>query len=154
LLDPEHKHLRPVNTMTHPADKLAMFQTFSQTGSEGVVFKNIKAPFTAGRPASGGSQLKFKFVESASFIVTARNAKRSVSLGLFDGNGLVSAGNVTIPPNHEVPEKGEVVEVRYLYAFRESGSIYQPAYQGKRWDIAALECVTDQLKYKAEPAAA
>jgi bifunctional non-homologous end joining protein LigD len=66
----------------------------------------------------------------------------------------VSAGNVTIPPNHEVPSKGEVVECQYLYAFRESGSIYQPVYLGKRTDIPAAECTTDQLKYKAAAEAA
>ncbi len=91
--------------------------------------------------------MKYKFVESASFIVTARNAKRSVTLGLYDGNELVCAGNVAIPPNHAVPAVGEVVETRYLHAFRESGSIYQPVYVGKRCDPAA-ECTTDQLKYK------
>jgi bifunctional non-homologous end joining protein LigD len=66
----------------------------------------------------------------------------------------VSAGNVTIPPNHEVPSKGEVVECQYLYAFRESGSIYQPVYLGTRSDIPAAECSTDQLKYKATAEAA
>ncbi len=59
----------------------------------------MDAPFSPGRPNSGGPQLKFKFVESASFIVSARNDKRSVGLGLFEGNELVSAGNVTIPPS-------------------------------------------------------
>ena len=150
LLDSGHKHLCPVSTITHPADKLAMFQTFQQKGSEGVVFKDIEAPFNIGRPASGGTQLKHKFVESASFIVTARNSKRSVTLCLFDGDELVGAGNVTIPPNHEIPQKGTVVEVRYLYAFRESGSLYQPVYLGQRDDVPQTYCTTDQLKYKAE----
>ncbi len=148
LLDPEHQHLRPVTTIIHPTDKLTMFETLKQTGSEGVVFKDIEAPFNVGRPNSGGTQLKFKFVETASFIVTARNEKRSVTLGLFDGNELVGAGNVTIPPNHAVPTTGEVIEARYLYAMRESGSIYQPVYLGKRCDIPARQCTTDQLKYK------
>ncbi len=116
------------------------------------MFETLKKT-SVGRPNSGGSQLKFKFVESASFIVTARNAKRSVTLGLFGGNELVGAGNVTIPPNHAVPTVGEVIEARYLHAYRESGSIYQPIYIGKRFDIPAAECTTDQLKYKA-PAAA
>jgi bifunctional non-homologous end joining protein LigD len=93
--------------------------------------------------------LKFKFVETASFIVTARNEKRSVTLCLFDGDELAHAGNVTNPPNHAVPAVGEVVEVRYLYAFRESGSIYQPVYLGKRCDIPQADCTTDQLKYKS-----
>ena len=115
-------------------------------------------PYSPGRPNTGGTQLKFKFVESASFVVTARNAKRSVSLGLFDnkgdGNTLVPAGNVTIPPNHAVPAVGEVCETKFLYAFRESGCIYQPVYVGKRCDIPASECTTDQLKYKSQAEAA
>jgi bifunctional non-homologous end joining protein LigD len=146
--------LRPVTTLVGPADKRAMFETFKQTGSEGVVFKDIDAAYTPGRPNSGGTQLKFKFVESASFIVTARNAKRSVTLGLFDGNELVGAGNVTIPPNHAVPAVGEVIDARYLYCHRESGSIYQPVYLGKRCDIPASECTTGQLKYKTAADAA
>ncbi len=117
---------------------------------EGVVFKDMDAPFIPGRPNSGGPQLKFKFVESASFVVTDHNAKRSVTLGLYDGDKLVPAGNVTIPPNHAIPQKGTVVETRYLYAFKESGSIYQPVYLGPRTDIPAAECGVDQLKYKAE----
>ena len=116
-----------------------------------MVFKELDAPFSPGRPNSGGTMLKFKFVESASFIVTGHNAKRSVTLGLFDGDELVGAGNVTIPPNHTVPEVGQVCEVRYLYAYRESGSIYQPVYLGRRDDIPASECVVEQLKYRAEP---
>jgi bifunctional non-homologous end joining protein LigD len=151
LLDPEHKHLRPVSTMTHPADKQAMFETFKQSGSEGVVIKDFEAPFSSGRPATGGTQLKYKFVESASFIVTGHNAKRSVSLGLYAGDKLVPAGNVTIPPNHRIPEVGEVCETRYLYALKQSGSIYQPVYLGGRTDIPAKECGVEQLKFKPEP---
>ena len=104
----------------------------------------------AGRPSSGGSQLKFKFYETASFVVTKLNAKRSVSLILFDGAKVVGAGNVTIPPNHEIPAPGQVIECRYLYAFRESGCIYQPVYLGLHPDIRAEECTTTQLKYKPE----
>jgi bifunctional non-homologous end joining protein LigD len=153
LLDPEHKHLRPVNTHVEAEEKRAMFETFRRTGSEGVVFKEIDAPFSPGRPNSGGSHLKFKFVESASFIVTGHNAKRSVTLGLLaeDGGGIVPAGKVTIPPNHRIPAVGQVCETRYLYALRQSGSIYQPVYLGEREDIPAEDCTTAQLKYKAEP---
>lgn len=146
--------IRWVSTAVEPDDKVEIYEELRQTNREGVVFKEVDAPFSPGRPNSGGTQLKYKFVESASFIVTARNAKRSVTLGLFDGNEMVGAGNVTIPPNHAVPAVGEVVEIRYLYAFRESGSIYQPVYLGKRCDIPAAECTTDQLKYKTAAEAA
>jgi bifunctional non-homologous end joining protein LigD len=80
LIDPKHSALRPVSTVVEPADKLAMFQTFRQLGCEGVVFKHIDAPFSPGRPNSGGPQLKFKFIESASFVVTGRNAKATSRL--------------------------------------------------------------------------
>ena len=154
IIPPNLPALRWVSTSIDPNDKVEIYEELRATNREGVVFKEVDAPYSAGRPNSGGTQLKYKFVESASFIVTARNDKRSVSLGLFDGNELVSAGNVTIPPNHEIPAKGEVVECQYLYCFRESGSIYQPVYLGKRCDIPAAECSTDQLKYKAANEAA
>jgi bifunctional non-homologous end joining protein LigD len=46
---------------------------------------------------------------------------------------------------------GNVSEIRYLYAHKQSGSIYQPVYLGERSDIPADDCTVDQLKYKADP---
>jgi len=157
-IPPRLPALRWVSTSVDPDDKLEIYEELRATNREGIVFKDIDAPFSPGRPNSGGPQLKFKFVESASFIVTGRNPnKRSVTLGLYssdgDGDKLVPAGNVTIPPNHAIPETGDVCDVRYLHAFRESGSIYQPVYLGVRTDIPAADCTVDQLKYKNEPAA-
>jgi bifunctional non-homologous end joining protein LigD len=153
-IPPNLQALRWVSTAVDPDDKLEIYEELRATHREGVVFKEVDAPFSPGRPNSGGPQLKFKFVESASFVVTGINAKRSVTLGLYDGDSLVPAGNVTIPPNHRIPEVGDVVEARYLHAFRESGSIYQPVYLGVRSDIPASECVVEQLKFKSEPATA
>ncbi len=150
IIPPNLPALRWVSTAIDPNDKVEIYEELRATNREGVVFKEVDAPYSAGRPNSGGTQLKYKFVISASFVVTARNTKRSVTLCLFDGDELAGAGNVTIPPNHAIPAVGEVVEVRYLYAFRESGCIYQPVYQGKRCDIPAAACTTDQLKYKPE----
>ena len=141
-----------VSTAIDPNDKVETYEELRSQGAEGVVFKDINAPFSPGRPNSGGSQLKFKFVETASFIVISHNDKRSVALGLLDREGQsVPAGNVTIPPNHDIPQMGTVVETRYLHAFRQSGVIYQPVFLGPRDDIPAEECTTDQLKFKAEP---
>ena len=76
-----------------------------------------------------------------------------MALGLLDDAGQrVPAGNVTIPSNHAIPQMGTVAEVRYLYAHRESGAIYQPVYLGPRDDIPTEECTVDQLKFKAEAA--
>jgi len=145
--------LCPVPAPIEPADKLATFEALREAVAEGVVFKDIHAPYRPGRPASGGPQLKFKFVESASFVVTGHNPRRSIALGIYggDGDNLIPAGNVTIPANHRIPASGKVCEVRYLYAYRESGSIYQPVYLGTRDDIPASECVVGQLKYKPGP---
>ena len=152
IIPPGHDALRWVSTSVDPDDKLEIYEELRSTNREGVVFKDMDAAYSPGRPNSGGPQLKFKFVESASFIVTGINHKRSVTLGLYDGDKLVPAGNVTIPPNHAIPQVGNVVDARYLYAYRESGSIYQPVYLGRRDDIQAAECVVAQLKYKSESA--
>src|SRR6266404_8846348 len=74
-----------VPTALSKAEKALAFCTFKAMRAEGVVFKQLNAPYTPGRPASGGPQLKFKFVETASFIVSHVNAKRSVALMLLDG---------------------------------------------------------------------
>jgi bifunctional non-homologous end joining protein LigD len=47
-----------------------------------------------------------------------------------------------------VPAVAQVVEVRYLYAFRESNALYQPVYLGPRNDVEQHECVLSQFKYK------
>jgi bifunctional non-homologous end joining protein LigD len=154
VIPPGLDALRWVSTTVSPNDKLEIYEELRATNREGVVFKDMDAAYSPGRPNSGGPQLKFKFVESASFVVTGINAKRSVTLGLYEGDRLVPAGNVTIPPNYRIPEVGEVCETRYLYAYRESGSIYQPVYLGVRTDIPTTECVVEQLKFKCEPAAA
>jgi bifunctional non-homologous end joining protein LigD len=155
VIPPSLPALRWVSTAVDPHDKMEVYEELKRSGGEGVVFKEVDAPFSPGRPNSGGTMLKFKFVESASFVVTGINAQRSVTLGLYssDGNKRVPAGNVTIPPNHRIPEAGRVVEVRYLYALRQSGSVYQPVYCGPRDDIPAADCTVDQLKYKPEPTA-
>lgn len=129
--------------------KKAMLEKLKSSKAEGVVFKRLDALYTPGRSASGGPALKLKFYETASFLVSQINEQRSVSLALLRDEQPVPAGNVTIPPNHAVPSQGDIVEVRYLYAFPESGCIYQPVYLGRRDDIQRTDCTTGQLKYKA-----
>jgi len=136
-------------TALDSAAKTELFAQLRSGGKEGAVFKALRAPYQPGRPASGGDALKLKFCETASFIVAKLNGNRSVSLILFDKKKNVPVGSVTIPPNKKIPRFGQVVEVRYLYAFR-GGSIFQPVYLGVRSDIDPAECVLGQLKFKAE----
>lgn len=142
--------IRLVPSTTLTGMKREVLDKLRSEGREGVVFKRYDAPYTAGRPASGGSQFKYKFYETASFIVTAINDKRSVALAVLENGERLPVGNVTIPANQEVPQLGKVIECRYLYAFH-GGAIFQPVYLGQREDICPEECVEAQLKYKSEP---
>jgi bifunctional non-homologous end joining protein LigD len=57
-------------------------------------------------------------------------------------------GKVTIPPNHAVPNIGDLVEVRYLYAYK-GGAIFQPTYIGVRTDLDIDAANMKQIIYKA-----
>ncbi len=130
--------------------KSGLLASLRGQNKEGIVFKQLAAPYTAGRLNTGGTQLKHKFYTRVSAVVAKLNQKRSVEVRLMNCEGWVPAGNVTIPVNFSVPSVGSVVEIRYLYAFKESGALFQPTYLGKRQDIAVSDCKTTQLKYKAE----
>ena len=138
-----------VETAKTTAEKQQLYERLQAAGSEGIVFKKHDASYTAGRPNSGGTQMKLKFYDTASVIVTKVNDKRSVGMAVLDDGKQVDIGNVTIPPNKEVPAEDSIVEVRYLYAY-EGGSLYQPTYIGVRDDMTMADCVIKQLKYKQE----
>ena len=143
-----------VATITGQSAKRRVFAQLRADRAEGVVFKRIGAGYSPGRPNSGGDQFKYKFVETASVIVRAVNAKRSVQMAVWENAKLVPCGNVTVPANQLIPQVGDVIETRYLYAILASGALYQPVYLGVRDDIAAAECTRDQLKFRREEVAA
>lgn len=152
------KAIEVVKTAYTTAEKLKMYNDLKAANAEGIVFKKKNSVYTAGRPNSGGDQLKNKFYKEASFIVKdITKGKRSVGLeliasydnelGYSDGEK-IHMGKCTIPPNKEMPKVGDVVEVRYLYAYK-GGCIFQPVYKEKRNDVDVEECVMSQIKYKA-----
>ena len=150
LAEVHQEHILMVRSAFLAGQKRILFEECKKGKKEGVVFKRFDHPYRAGR---SDSQFKFKFCESASCIVGKINTRRSIRLEMFDGDKLVSIGNVTIPINQKIPSVGSIVEVRYLYAYQ-GGSLYQPVYQGLRDDIAMQECTINQLKFKAEAIAA
>ncbi len=141
-----------VETAFTTDQKQRRLQQLQSARREGIVFKRLNAPYTPGRPNSGGHQLKHKFYTTLSAVVAKLNAQRSVEIRLIGKDGWRVAGNVTIPPNHSIPALGKVVEVRYLYAFPESGIVYQPVYLGERSDVEPTDCLASQLKFKASEA--
>lgn len=139
--------LQLVPTAFTPEDKRAVFAQLKHDHAEGVVFKDYTAPYTIGRPSSGGPQLKYKFLATGSFIVVAHNTKRSVQIGAMTPSGLHTMNNVTIPPNHAIPAIGRIIEVEYLYAFPATHALCQPVYLEERDDVTREECLLTQLKY-------
>lgn len=118
---------------------------------EGVVFKKKDAPYNVGRDSD--SAFKYKFYSTATVLVVDKNAgKRSVKVAVMEGKKKVEVGSVTIPANKPIPDSGALVEVRYLYAYKE-GSLYQPTYIHERNDCDIEDAGISQLKYKDESAA-
>lgn len=134
-------------------EKQKMLQKAIDEDQEGLVFIEANAAYIAGRPNSGGSALKYKLYDECSVLVNKINDnKRSVEMAVFDEKGVkVLIGNVTIPANADIPIAGTVIEVRYLYAYPNGGSLFQPIFEKPRLDLYPSECKKSQLKYKPAP---
>ncbi|MCK9434945.1 MAG: hypothetical protein M0R32_09035 [Candidatus Cloacimonetes bacterium] len=143
-------HIKTVETAFTKTQKQKMFDRLKAENAEGIVFKLKDSHYVGGRPNSGGPHIKCKFYHEASVFVTKVNTKRSVAVAVLDGEKLVKIGNVTIPPNKEIPNVDDRIECRYLYAYK-GGSLYQPTYKEQRNDeIEREECQISQLVYISE----
>lgn len=142
---PKNSNIHLVPAAEGFAAKSKLYEKLQAENKEGIVFKNGGSLYVAGR--NNKDALKYKFYETASFVVSSINAQRSVQIAVMAGAACLPVGNVTILPNFPVPAIGAVVEVRYLYAYA-GGSVYQPIYLGERSDISPSDCSMSQLKYK------
>jgi bifunctional non-homologous end joining protein LigD len=115
---------------------------------EGIVFKKLNATYKPGKAHDDMWKAKF-YHELSARVAKSREGKRSVGLELLDGDKWVNVGNVTIPPNKDIPLVGSILEVRYLYAYR-GGSLYQTTYEKPRTDVDVEECTVTQIHYKHE----
>lgn len=134
------------------ADKRALLERLQQDNAEGIVFKRDDAPYGPGRPASGGPQLKYKFVKSADVLLT-ENAGNAYQMAVYEGESLHLCGKVFAGTTNELRRQidallvaGEtpVAEVRYLYA-TDDDILYQPVFAQLRDDKDASDCTRDQL---------
>lgn len=133
---------------TSKEEVLSFLAAAKQSNEEGIVLRNPKAPYSAGRPTTGGDVQKIKFMESATVRVqNITKGKRSIGMEILGGNEWVNVGKCTIPANYDIPDVGALVEVKYLYAYRE-GALYQPIYKGLRTDLQGKDAHIKQLKYK------
>lgn len=133
-------------------DKRAMLERLRAQKAEGIVFKKKSAPYSAGRPASGGSQLKHKFTKTAD-VVIVENAGNAYRMIVFDRGERFDVGKVfagtTNASRKELDgalARGEtpVAEVKYLYA-TEDDQLYQPVFVKTRDDKEPEECLRAQL---------
>ena len=149
--DIESENLQFVDIVKGTKNKKNLYDQLQQNNKEGIVFKNRLATYVAGRPNSGGLYLKNKFYSTASCFVSEINAKRSIKLSVLDENSKywINVGNCTIPVNHDIPSPGDIVEIKYLYAYK-NGSLYQPIYLGVRSDLDQNDAIYKQIKFKSE----
>jgi bifunctional non-homologous end joining protein LigD len=150
LIPPNHPALRCVSTIIAPNDKAELYGQLRLANREGVVFKDIDAPFSPGRPQLRRAAVEIQVRRNR--IVRGHRRKRQTqrhagTLRRRQDGPRRQRHHSAQPRN---PEMGDVVECRYLYAHKQSGSIYQPVYLGPRTDIPLSECGVDQLKYKTE----
>lgn len=144
-----HDSIKVSQVYKTTAEKKALLQRMIDLDREGIVFKKKDAVYKAGKPSKGGDHLKYKLYDEASVLVSKVNDKRSVQMEVITDSGEhVFVGNVTIPANKDIPQVGDVIEVRYLYAYK-GGSLYQPIFEKPRPDQRVEECRQSQLKYKA-----
>jgi bifunctional non-homologous end joining protein LigD len=132
--------------------KRALHDKLRGAGAEGIVFKDREAPYRSGRPASGGTQRKYKFVRSAD-VVILENAGNAYLMAVYDGRALFEVGKVFAGTTNATRKdldrrlgRGErpVCEVRYLYA-TDDDQLFQPVFVGLRDDKPAKECLRAQL---------
>lgn len=143
-------NIKVVGTAVGTVSKLALWKTLKERNAEGIVFIKKDSIYKAGK---SNDRLKFKFYATASVRVKCQNDKSSFQMEVLSKGEWVFRGNCTVTVDKEVPKPGSVVEVKYLYAYPEPGSLYQPSYLGVRTDIDQEECLESQLKYKPEQAA-
>lgn len=125
--------------------KKKLYSDLKANGKEGIVFKKLSGVFY---PGKGMDQLKFKFYAECSVIVVeGRQHRSSIGMELINSDGQREfVGYCSCSRN---PPLGSVVEIKYLYAYR-NGCLYQPAFKEIRDDVNIDECTMSQLKYKSE----
>jgi bifunctional non-homologous end joining protein LigD len=111
-----------VPTAWSASEKRNLLKRVAAEDGEGVVFKQVHAPYLRGRQTT---QRKFKFWHTATVQVIGHNERRSVLLGVLDGELTVPVGDCSIPVDRSVPDVGMLIEVRYLYAFPDSKRLFQ-----------------------------
>lgn len=152
LVDELGGPIRLVPLAVSSQDKRALFERLRAARAEGIVFKRKDAPYTAGRPASGGTQLKYKFVKTCDVALVA-NAGNAYQMAVWHAGTAREVGKVfagtTNASRKEIDARiaaGDtpIAVVEYLYA-TDADVLYQPVFLHLRDDKSFEECLLSQL---------
>lgn len=147
LLEDTVPHLL-AETAYSEEEKRAMLKKAQDEKWEGIMVRLGSSEYKVGRCKN---IFKYKLWATATCRVLSTNSGvRSVQLALRDEKGDdVFCGNVTVPPNQDIPEAYSLVEVRYLYAM-EGGSLYQPVLMRPRDDVDECDLRSDMRQAPPE----
>jgi bifunctional non-homologous end joining protein LigD len=150
LVNSQSLRIRVVATWFGEKAKSEAILKIYEAKGEGVVFKDLRAPFRPGRAAQ---HFKLKFLKDCTVRVCQKvkgHEHHSVSMELFDTQAKkwVYVGNLSLPSaSTPVPPVGSLVEVRYLQVLR-GGHLQQACFQYVRDDVDESAATLDQLVYK------
>ena len=144
----------PVPTAVQPVRRRTTCSTsLRRRNREGVVFKRLDAPIPA-RPSRIGRRLAEVQVRRDRVVHRRRSQqgqaqRRAVARSTTRATACRPATSRSRPTTR-FPARAAWCEVRYLHAFPQSGSVYQPVYLGPRSDIPADECVGVAAQVQAD----
>lgn len=146
----ESETVKVLPTSRTTEEKVNKVKQVFQAGGEGVMLKNILAPYEPG--IRSRNILKAKFIKSADVIITRYgvDGKQNCAIGMFNDSGeLVEIGTVIIhQATLDATDVGSVCEVQYLYCVDpEKPRLVQPTRLTPRFDKSANECTLDQLMF-------
>ncbi len=138
--------LSPLATTTR--EKRALLDQLRAAGREGVVIKDLTAPYVPGK--GHGTQFKFQFRARAAVIAGNQPKADVQSVEMFvlrpDGSPR-HVGNVKVKQNF--PRPGTVLEVKYLYCSPgPTGKLLQAEFITERFDTTAADCLESKLRVK------
>lgn len=140
------------------ADKRALYDRVMKHGGEGIMLKDVNAPYFSGKvgyPKRTDRVRKVKFWKSVDVIITElhREGKDNAVMELLcpgdcvhtKCNGRVEVGTISRIGKGSV-QVGDVVEVKFLYCVNPNKpKLVQPTILRKRTDKGLEECTVDQL---------
>lgn len=143
-----------VDTAVGTEDKRALVTRLRAENAEGVIIKDLRAPYTPGRRDGTWSMRRLKFLKSMTAIVERRNdgdVKLSFEMYLFDTQTgqWRNVGTVSSQQFHKriAPGQRAIAEVTYLYATPDQ-AVIQPRLKRPdpfRTDKRVEDCTLSQL---------